>query len=190
MDGLHGLEAWVRLLSLRIFLPGGTLLTSPSHPPAFLQRWLFIVEGVITCGAACISIFLLPDYPGTTKRLSLREKALAVYRLERDTGIKDDDTLTLFQSFKLAALDPKLYLLALIIITKTTAGAVTQFFPSASPFPPARCCPLPFRRSADEATALCSAEGVVQTMGFSKVITLLLTAPRTSAARASSSAPG
>ena len=111
-------------------------------------RWLFWIEGAITGVVAIVSIFVLPDYPATTKRLSLRERAMAVYRLELDAGEKDEDTMSLWQSFKLAATDYRLYLLALIIITKTTAGAVTQFFPS-----------------------------VVQTFGFNKVLTLVLTAP-------------
>lgn len=38
--------------------------------------------------------------------------------------------MTLLQSFKAAVVDYKLWLLALIIVTKTTAGAVTQFIPT------------------------------------------------------------
>lgn len=38
--------------------------------------------------------------------------------------------MTLFQSFKAAIVDYKLWLLALIVVTKTTAGAVTQFIPT------------------------------------------------------------
>jgi hypothetical protein len=38
--------------------------------------------------------------------------------------------MTLFQSFKTAVVDYKLWLLAMIIVTKTTAGAVTQFIPT------------------------------------------------------------
>ncbi|GAA5860919.1 hypothetical protein JCM8547_003888 [Rhodosporidiobolus lusitaniae] len=98
-------------------------------------RWLFIIEGAITGFIAIIAYFILPDYPATTKRLSLRERALAVYRLERDTGVRDDDSATVMQNLKAAASDYR-------------ASAVTQFFPS-----------------------------VVQTFGYSRVQTLLLTAP-------------
>ncbi|KAJ9091478.1 hypothetical protein QFC20_007618 [Naganishia adeliensis] len=130
MDGLAGLASW---------------------------KWLFILEGGITILAALISMFILPDYPATsdpsnaldsTRWLTLREKAISVYRLEKDTGVRDEETMSLFQSFRSAATDYKLYLLALIIVTKTTAGAVTQFIPT-----------------------------VVATFGMSKVNTLLLTAP-------------
>lgn len=96
--------------------------------------------------AAIAAAFILPDYPATwvssstqwnlvlispsTKWLNDKEKAIAIYRLEKDTGVKDDDTMTLFQSFKTAVVDYKLWLLAMIIVTKTTAGAVTQFIPT------------------------------------------------------------
>lgn len=88
------------------------------------------------------------DVLDSTRWLTLREKAISVYRLEKDTGVRDEETMSLFQSFRSAATDYKLYLLALIIVTKTTAGAVTQFIPT-----------------------------VVATFGMSKVNTLLLTAP-------------
>jgi hypothetical protein len=65
-----------------------------------------------------------------TRWLSTREKAMAVWRLEKDTGVKDEETMSLVQSFKMAVIDYKLWLLATIIITKTTAGAVTQFIPT------------------------------------------------------------
>ncbi|KAI5478410.1 putative nicotinamide mononucleotide permease [Pseudohyphozyma bogoriensis] len=121
LDGALGLESW---------------------------RWLFIIEGAITGVFALATVFILPDYPATTKRLSTREKAMAVYRLEKDVGSKDEDDMTLVQSLKLALKDYRTYMLAIIIITKTTAGAVTQFFPT-----------------------------VVNTFGYNKTMTLLLTAP-------------
>jgi hypothetical protein len=55
---------------------------------------------------------------------------MAVWRLEKDTGVKDEETMSLLQSFKMAVVDYKLWLLAIIIVTKTTAGAVTQFIPT------------------------------------------------------------
>ncbi|GAA5859557.1 hypothetical protein JCM8547_006138, partial [Rhodosporidiobolus lusitaniae] len=111
--------------------------------------WLFIIEGAITIFVAAVSFFVLPDYPATTKRLSVRERAMAVYRMEKDSGSKDDENdVGALASLKLALADYRLYLLALIVITKTTAGAVTQFFPT-----------------------------VVNTFGFNKVTTLALTAP-------------
>lgn len=54
LEGVHGIRGW---------------------------RWLFIVEGAATVGFAVISLFILPDFPGTSKRLSEREKHVAVARL-------------------------------------------------------------------------------------------------------------
>ncbi|WVQ83939.1 hypothetical protein IAT38_006083 [Cryptococcus sp. DSM 104549] len=121
LDGAKGMESW---------------------------RWLFIIEGAITGFAAIVAAFALPDYPATTRWLSTREKAIAVWRMERDGGSRDEDDSSLFQSLKMALGDYRLYLLAIVIITKTTAGAVTQFFPT-----------------------------VIATFKFNKVITLLLLAP-------------
>lgn len=113
-------------------------------------RWLFIIEGVITVGFAIAAIFILPDYPASTKWLSMQERAIAVHRLAKDSGHTDGAVAAkgLGETFKLVAKDPNFYVLALIIITKTTAGAVTQFLPT-----------------------------VVNTFGMSKVNTLLLTTP-------------
>ena len=55
-------------------------------------RWLFIVEGAATVGFALISFFILPDFPATTKRLSARERHIAIARLESDnvTAMTED----------------------------------------------------------------------------------------------------
>lgn len=44
-----------------------------------------IVEGAATIGWAIISAFILPDFPANTKRLSDRERELAISRLEADS---------------------------------------------------------------------------------------------------------
>lgn len=111
-------------------------------------RWMFIIEGAITVAGGLIALFLLPDYPSTTRWLSSHQKALAVYRLQLDAGESDEEQISFVKSLKLAASDYKLWLLALIQVTKTTAAAVTSFIPT-----------------------------VVNTFGMSKTNTLLLTAP-------------
>lgn len=42
-----------------------------------LQRWLFIIEGVVTIFVSLCSVFLLPNYPATTKWLTEEERAFA-----------------------------------------------------------------------------------------------------------------
>lgn len=54
LDGVHGLAGW---------------------------RWLFIVEGAACAGWSLISAFLLLDFPENSKRLTERERALAIRRL-------------------------------------------------------------------------------------------------------------
>ncbi|GJN87585.1 hypothetical protein Rhopal_000540-T1 [Rhodotorula paludigena] len=92
-------------------------------------RWLFIIEGAITGFFAICALFTLPDYPATTKWLTLRQRAIAVYRMEKDAGAKDEDSNSMVHNLKLALSD-------------------YRFFPT-----------------------------VVQTFGYSKIITLVLTAP-------------
>ncbi|OMP83205.1 putative transporter [Diplodia seriata] len=64
LDGAHGIAGW---------------------------RWLFIVEGVATCGWSVISAFLLLDFPATSRKLSARERALAVRRLTSDNAAAETE---------------------------------------------------------------------------------------------------
>jgi len=114
-------------------------------------RWLFIIEGSITVVIALGAAFILPDFPKSTTWLSKEEKAMAMWRLEQDIGEKDwqgGKKENLLHGAKLAAMDVKTYLLLAINLGMVAAGGVTNFFPT-----------------------------VVQTLGFNKIITLLLTAP-------------
>lgn len=68
-------------------------------------RWLFIVEGGATiCWAACAG-FILLDFPGNSKSLTPRERAIAIARL-RESEVKvlseDQPKLGERESFKLA----------------------------------------------------------------------------------------
>ncbi|RDW87955.1 hypothetical protein BP5796_03649 [Coleophoma crateriformis] len=124
MDGLHGLRAW---------------------------RWLFIIEGSITVGLAVSSIFILPNFPRTTKWLTEEEIQLATWRLVEDVGEDDwvdSEQQSLWHGAKLAFTDAKTYVLMVILFCIVSSASVTNFFPT-----------------------------VVQTLGFSNIITLVLTAP-------------
>jgi len=114
-------------------------------------RWLFIIEGAITVVIAFGSYFVLPNFPRTTTWLTEEERALAIWRLEEDIG-QDDWVDSHHQSFavglKLAFTDIKTYVLMFMLFGIVASGTVTNFFPT-----------------------------VVQTLGKSSVVTLLLTAP-------------
>jgi len=120
LEGAHGIQGW---------------------------RWLFIIEGVITIGVALTAIFVLPDYPATTKWLSEEEKAFAQWRLARDADEEDDNTATnLWQGLKSALVDYKLYLFILLQHVSLVTQTFQYFFPS-----------------------------IVKTLGYGKTETLLLT---------------
>lgn len=114
-------------------------------------RWLFIIEGVLTIVIAFVSIFLLPDMPKTTKWLTPEQRELASWRLDEDIGSDDwsgTEDQSFFHGFFLAIKDIKVWILMLLLFCIVFSGSVTNFFPS-----------------------------VVQTLGFSKTNSLLLTAP-------------
>lgn len=121
LDGARGLEAW---------------------------RWLFIIEGSITICIALCSVFVLPDWPSTTKWLTPTERAVAEWRLIRDAGQVDEDDEKWSYGFKLAFKDWRVYVFAAMFFCLQVASATSNFFPS-----------------------------VVQTLGYGRVTTLLLTAP-------------
>lgn len=121
MDGLHGLHAW---------------------------QWLFIIEGCVTVAFSLSSMLVLPDFPATTKWLTPEERAVAVHRLRIYSGSEDEERGSIVKGVVSAFADYKVWLLTIIVILKTSAGAVTAFIPT-----------------------------LVKTFKFERVETLLLTAP-------------
>lgn len=111
-------------------------------------QWLFIIEGAVTVAFSLISLIILPDFPATTRWLSEEEKAVAVHRLRVHSGSVDEERGPMFRGLLMAVSDYKVWLLALIAILKTSAGAVTSFIPT-----------------------------LVATFGYGKTQSLLMTAP-------------
>ena len=114
-------------------------------------RWLFIIEGVITIGIAFLAYFVLPNFPRTTSWLTEEERQLAVWRLEEDIGEDDwigTEQQSFFHGMKLAFADVKMWILMLLLFCFVASGTVTNLFPT-----------------------------VVATLGYSDVISLLLTVP-------------
>ncbi|PWY82926.1 MFS transporter [Aspergillus heteromorphus CBS 117.55] len=97
-----------------------------------LLSWkrLFILKGIITVGVSLLSIFILVDFPSTTRGLADQERAIAIHRLHRHSGTVDEAKGPILQGIKMAIVDYKVWLLTAIIITKTSAGAVTSFIPT------------------------------------------------------------
>lgn len=56
-------------------------------------RWLFIVEGALTTGWSIIASFILLDFPANSKRLTARERELAIPRIQsEDASYMTEDT--------------------------------------------------------------------------------------------------
>ena len=121
LDGSRGLHAW---------------------------QWLFLIEGCVTVVVSLASIYLLPDFPANTKWLTDEERAVAVHRLHVLSGSVDEERGSVLHGLRMAVFDYKVWLLSLIVILKTSAGAVTAFIPT-----------------------------LVKTFEFGKVQSLLMTAP-------------
>jgi MFS family permease len=68
-------------------------------------RWLFIIEGTMTAGWSIIASFLLLDFPANSKRLSERERELAIQRIMSEgLSVRSEDTpeLSHLQALKLS----------------------------------------------------------------------------------------
>lgn len=122
MDGKAGLPAW---------------------------RWLFILEAVVVFPVAAITVFIVPDYPATTKFLSDEERKLAVLRIAEEANQEDNRAEAgAWQGFKMAFEDPALYMIWAMQLGLNTAAAFINFFPT-----------------------------IVATLGYGTTETLLLSAP-------------
>ena len=116
-------------------------------------RWLFYIEGALTIAVAIIAIFVLPDFPSTTKGkwLTDDERRLAMKRMEEDVGVGDEgETESGGHAAGLMAAikDWKVWWLSLAMTSQVTALSFNAYFPTLS-----------------------------ATMGFNRTVTLLLCAP-------------
>ncbi|RAO68855.1 uncharacterized protein BHQ10_004867 [Talaromyces amestolkiae] len=112
-------------------------------------RWLFIVEGATTVGCGLVSAMFMPEYPHKARLLKPIERDYAVWRLEMEAGAGEaNDEITVWKGFKMAFSDPKIWALVWCMGMSQAMGSTGNFFPT-----------------------------LVQTLGYNKNITLLLTAP-------------
>ncbi|OBT71033.1 hypothetical protein VF21_09935 [Pseudogymnoascus sp. 05NY08] len=93
-------------------------------------KWLFLIEGVITIGCAIIAMFILPDFPATTKWLTDEEREYAIRRLEEDNNSSQAESISHLQSFLRAARDWRTWLFVLAQSLCTCAGTITYFIPT------------------------------------------------------------
>ncbi|KAI9926237.1 hypothetical protein ASPWEDRAFT_30629 [Aspergillus wentii DTO 134E9] len=106
LEGVHGIQGW---------------------------RWLFIIEGAATVGFAVISLFILPDFPGTSRRLSEREKQIAVTRLAIDNvtaATADSEHLSNVGACKVACRDWRAWAFVIGYMVIVGSSTLTYFYPT------------------------------------------------------------
>lgn len=112
-------------------------------------RWLFIVEGSITVGVGIICACLMPEFPHNTRMLSQAERDFAVWRIESEAGAAEGtENESVFRGFSQALSDPKLLLLIFCNLLSQGQGSIANYFPT-----------------------------LVDSLGYSSTVSLLLTAP-------------
>jgi MFS family permease len=112
-------------------------------------RWLFITGGLATIVVAILAFGTLPDFPSNTRWLSPKERSVAEWRIILDAGqVDEDDQVGWRETLKVVAKDWRVYFFACMYMLMCLAGSTINFFPS-----------------------------IVKTLGFSRIKTLLLTAP-------------
>jgi NADH:ubiquinone oxidoreductase subunit K len=105
------------------------------------------IAGIVTFAVAIVGMWMLPDFPLTTRWLTPEERQLAHDRIVRDTvGIEASKGAR--AGFTQAIRDPRLYLFCLMQNMHLSACSFNNFFPT-----------------------------VVGSLGFNRTITLVLTCP-------------
>ncbi|KAK9237048.1 major facilitator superfamily domain-containing protein [Lipomyces kononenkoae] len=127
-------------------------------------RWLFLIEGTLTVAVALAAMRILPNLPATTRWLSKEERLLGVLRMVEDVGQQDDDATapslsastrkasskfaSAMAGFVMAVRDPKVLNILQMMFSLAITGGINTVFPT-----------------------------IVDSLGFSRPKTLLLTAP-------------
>ncbi|KAF4975956.1 hypothetical protein FZEAL_7308 [Fusarium zealandicum] len=110
-------------------------------------RWLFILQGAVTLVLAVVACFTLPDEPLTTRWLTPEERQLAHDRVARDRVGQKLNGGT-WSGFREALADPKVWVFIFLQHMHLATNGFKNFFPT-----------------------------IVNTLGFSQTITLVLTCP-------------
>ncbi|EUC56277.1 MFS general substrate transporter [Rhizoctonia solani AG-3 Rhs1AP] len=95
-------------------------------------RWLFFIEGALTMAVAISAVFILPDFPNTTRWLSPEERRLAEVRMAEDVGGEVDNDSSQeghLYGFFLAIKDWKVWWFAVALTGITIGLSFNAYFP-------------------------------------------------------------
>lgn len=114
------------------------------------DRWLYIIEGAGTIATGILAFILLPDFPDSKRInwLSEQEQRFSSWRLAVTANGQLDEAGSIKEGLRDALTDVKVWLLVGVQICLLSSETWTYFFPS-----------------------------IVDTLGYSSTISLLLTAP-------------
>ncbi len=96
-------------------------------------RWLFIIEGVATIIWAMCAYFILLDFPANTKRLTDRERVIAIARLREggvQTHVEGEERLGKLKSFRLAIADWRTVSFILGYMVIVGSSTLSYFYPT------------------------------------------------------------
>ncbi|KAL4889342.1 major facilitator superfamily domain-containing protein [Aspergillus ambiguus] len=106
LEGAHGLRGW---------------------------RWLFIVEGAATVGVGLIAMFVLLDFPATSRSLSQRERDIALARLatENVTAVtQGGERLSPLQAIMLSVKDWRTWMFVIGYMVIVGSSTLSYFYPT------------------------------------------------------------
>lgn len=92
-----------------------------------------IVEGAATVGWAMCAAFILPDFPANTKRLTSRERELAISRLEADNvhgRTEDTPHLTSLQALRQSVTNWRTWILVAGYMVIVGSSTLSYFYPT------------------------------------------------------------
>jgi MFS family permease len=96
-------------------------------------QWLFLIEGVATCGVGLVTWYFMPDWPSTTKWLTEGERILASERLAYD-GLGDTQGATghvgEWQAVKMVLRDWRSWMFVVMYMLCTGSQTIQYFVPT------------------------------------------------------------
>lgn len=128
-------------LRLTIFYMTGSLLSGFSGLIAYAiqringhgglagWRWIFILEGIVTCGFAIIAFFIISDFPQDALWLSESQRRAVIQRLEHDRrDAREDHKIITFKQTISYICELKLWYFGVIFGCATTSTYALAYF--------------------------------------------------------------